>query len=62
MKKKIKEMTYEEMLKEKENIIKIIKTTSSRYLKRDLQKCLDKINKELKEYNLWKSKTIQVIK
>ena len=50
MSKSFHELTYPEMLAERERVRNIINKTKSQFTKRDFSKYLEKLNKEISEY------------
>ena len=59
MGKSVKEMSYEELLAERERLKTSIRNTKSPFLKRDYTKCLNKITCEIKQYEKFRGVSAQ---
>ena len=53
MRKSYRDMTYDELLAERERVKRDIRKTESRFLKRDYRKYLIKLNNEIEDYEFF---------
>ena len=53
MRKSYRDMSYPELLAERERVIADIRKTKSRFLKRDYRKYLTKLNNEIEDYEFF---------